>query len=168
MTHFESLARSICFQQLAGSAARAIYSRLVAELEGPPSPEAVVRAGKGPLRRAGLSASKASTMVGLAEAVLAGEVRLRVIGRKSDAQIVAELTRVHGIGRWTAEMFLIFQLQRPDVWPAGDYGVRKGWAAVHGMPEPPSQRELEGLGDPLRGVRSVAAWYCWRAVDTLL
>jgi DNA-3-methyladenine glycosylase II len=81
---------------------------------------------------------------------------------------VRELTLVRGIGRWTAEMFLIFQLGRLDVWPVGDYGVRKGYARLYGEPELPSPKQLEDLGDPFRPYRSVAAWYCWRAVDAVL
>ena len=80
--------------------------------------------------------------------------------------VVAGVVLVRGIGRWTAEMFLMFQLGRLDVWPVGDLGVRKGYAVIHGRPAMPTAKELEGLGDPLRPYRSLAAWYCWRAVDT--
>jgi DNA-3-methyladenine glycosylase II len=81
---------------------------------------------------------------------------------------VARLSKVRGIGRWTAEMFLIFQLRRPDVWPVDDYGVRKGWSQLHGLTELIRPRELEAAGDVFRPHRTVAAWYCWRAVDTVL
>jgi len=79
---------------------------------------------------------------------------------------VARLVQVRGVGRWTAEMFLMFQLRRMDVWPVDDYGVRKGWALTHQLKEPPAPRVLQAAGEIFRPYRSVAAWYCWRAVDT--
>ena len=85
-----------------------------------------------------------------------------------DLELVARLIQVRGIGRWTAEMFLMFQLRRLDVWPVDDYGVRKGWALAHKLAEPPAPRVLQGEGERFRPYRSVAAWYCWRAVDTAL
>jgi DNA-3-methyladenine glycosylase II len=81
---------------------------------------------------------------------------------------VRELTSVRGIGRWTAEMFLMFQLGRPDVWPVDDLGVRKGYSLIYGLPEMPRARDLDPLGEPFRPYRSVVAWYCWRAVDTVV
>ena len=86
----------------------------------------------------------------------------------SDDAVLTELVKVRGIGPWTAHMFLMFQLGRLDVWPVGDYGVRKGWTVVHGLPEMPTEREFRSMGDAVAGVRSVAAWYCWQAVDTVL
>ena len=106
-------------------------------------------------------------MLDLADKVASGEVRLDNIARQSDEEIVRRLVVVRGIGRWTAEMFLIFQLHRLDVWPVDDYGVRKGYALAYDMPELPKPKELELLGKRFRPYRSVAAWYCWRAVDTL-
>jgi DNA-3-methyladenine glycosylase II len=167
-THFAELVRAVCYQQLAGSAARAIHGRLEALLEGDPSPEAVLALGPDRLRTVGLSGSKVRTICDLAAHVESGEVELDRVARLSDEKIVDELTAVWGIGRWTAEMFLIFQLGRLDVWPVGDYGVRKGYATMHGLAETPTARELEALGDPYRPYRSVAAWYCWRAADTVL
>ena len=120
------------------------------------------------LRAVGLSGSKVRTISDLAAHVVSGEVELDRVARLSDAEIVRELTAVWGIGRWTAEMFLIFQLGRLDVWPVDDYGVRKGYATLHHLADSPSARELEPLGDPYRPYRSVAAWYCWRAADTVL
>src|SRR5438093_781288 len=84
-----------------------------------------------------------------------------------DEAIVADLTAVPGIGRWTAEMFLLFQLGRLDVWPVGDYGVRKGYAVAYGLPETPTPKALTALGEPFRPYRSVAAWYCWRAAEAV-
>ena len=167
-THFAELVRAVCYQQLAGSAARAIHGRLEDLLGGDVTPEAVLAAGPDRLRAVGLSGSKARTISDLAAHVVSGEVELERVARLSDDEIVRELTGVWGIGRWTAEMFLIFQLGRLDVWPVGDYGVRKGYATVHGLADVPSAKELEPLGDSYRPYRSVAAWYCWRAADTAL
>src|SRR5206468_1286737 len=127
------------------------------------TPEGVEAAGYDALRGAGLSNAKALSLLDLAMKVADGSVRLERIGRRSDEAIVAELVQVRGIGPWTAEMFLIFTLQRLDVWPAGDYGVRVGYARAYELPELPSAKELVALGDPFRPYRTIAAWYCWRA-----
>jgi DNA-3-methyladenine glycosylase II len=164
-THFAELARAICYQQLAGSAARAIHGRFEALFDPAPTPEAVLAIPDDELRGAGLSASKAASIRDLAQHVVGGAVLLDRIGRRSDERIVAELTQVRGIGRWTAEMFLMFQLGRLDVWPVDDFGVRKGYAALYGLDETPTARALQPLGESFRPYRSVAAWYCWRAVD---
>lgn len=165
-SHFASLVRSIVYQQLAGSAAAAIHARLVAELEGTVEPEALLARSDEALRAVGLSGAKAASLRDLAAKVLDGTVVLdpRGIAREGDEEVVARLSAVRGIGRWTAEMFLLFQLRRLDVWPAGDLGVRKGFGLAWGVPTPTS-RALEAMGDPFRPYRSVAAWYCWRAVD---
>lgn len=167
-THFAELVRAICFQQLAGAAARTIHGRLELALDGNTTPEAVLALPVETMRAAGLSANKTASIRDLAERVLAGDVELDRVARLSDEKIVTELTLVRGIGRWTAEMFLMFQLGRLDVWPVGDLGVRKGYAVIHGRPDMPTAREMEALGDPLRPYRSLAAWYCWRAADTTL
>ena len=101
----------------------------------------------------------------LAERVVTGDVELDRVARLPDDEIVRELTLVRGIGRWTAEMFLMFQLGRLDVWPVDDFGVRKGYGRIYSLPEAPKPRALEELGDAFRPHRSVAAWYCWRAAD---
>jgi DNA-3-methyladenine glycosylase II len=167
-THFAELVRAICYQQLAGAAARTIHGRLETALDGTPTPEAVLALPVDKLRAAGLSANKAASIRDLAEKVLAGDVELERVARLSDDEIVRELTLVRGIGRWTAEMFLMFQLDRLDVWPIDDLGVRKGYAVLFGLDELPTARALEPLGEPLRPYRSLAAWYCWRAADTQL
>jgi DNA-3-methyladenine glycosylase II len=165
-THFAALVRAVTFQQLAGAAAFTIHQRLVAALGGNVVPEQVLAAPPEVLRAAGLSAAKAASITDLAEKVLDGTVPLdgRRLARLSDDEIVARLSTVRGIGRWTAEMFLLFQLRRLDVWPSGDLGVRRGYGLAYGIPTP-EPKELEVLGDPFRPYRSVAAWYCWRAVD---
>jgi DNA-3-methyladenine glycosylase II len=167
-THFAELVRAICYQQLAGPAARTIHGRLEAALGGDPTPERVLALPVDQLRAAGLSGNKAASVRDLAVRVSAGEVQLDRVARLPDEEIIRELTLVRGIGRWTAEMFLLFQLGRLDVWPTDDLGVRKGYARIWRLDPPPTARELESLGDPFRPHRSVAAWYCWRAADTLL
>ena len=167
-SHFAELARAICYQQLAGVAARAIHGRFEALFDGTgPTPEAVLALPEEKLRGAGLSGSKTAYIRDLATKVLAGDVELDRVGRLSDADIVRELTLVRGIGRWTAEMFLMFQLGRLDVWPVDDFGVRRGYGILHGWTEMPTAKELQPLGEVYRPYRSVAAWYCWRAADTV-
>jgi 3-methyladenine DNA glycosylase/8-oxoguanine DNA glycosylase len=167
-SHFGELARAICFQQLAGAAARAIHGRFVGLFDGDPTPEAVLAHPVDGLRAVGLSAAKTASIRDLAEKVLAGDVELDRMGRLPDDEIVRELTLVRGIGRWTAEMFLIFQLGRLDVWPVDDFGVRKGYALLHRLDAMPTPKALEALGEVYRPVRTAAAWYCWRATDTVL
>jgi DNA-3-methyladenine glycosylase II len=165
---FNSLARAIVFQQLAGAAARAIYGRFAALLGGQPTPEAVLGTSIDQLRAAGLSGAKAASIFDLASKATDGTVPLDRLDELSDAEIVQRLVAVRGIGRWTAEMFLIFQLRRPDVWPVDDLGVRKGYTAIHALAAPPTPKALDALGEIYRPYRTCAAWYCWRAVDTVL
>ena len=165
--HFGALAESILYQQLAGAAAAAIHRRFVALFDGQLTPEAVLALPDGQLRSVGLSGSKATSIRDLAQKVADGTVPLERIEKLTDDEIVERLSVVRGIGRWTAEMFLIFQLRRLDVWPVDDYGVRKGYALAYEMPELPKPKELDLLGKRFRPYRSVAAWYCWRAVDTI-
>jgi DNA-3-methyladenine glycosylase II len=163
-THFEALARAIVFQQLAGPAASAIHARLAALLGGRVTAEGVLGMPEHALRSVGLSVAKTASLVDLARAVEDGRVRLGRIGARSDGAIVADLSQVRGVGRWTAEMFLIFQLGRLDVWPVGDLAVRRGYAIAYGLDADPVPAELERLGERFRPYRTIAAWYCWRAV----
>ncbi len=164
-TRFEQLAEAITYQQLAGKAAEAIWTRTRAIVDGPFTPEAVLEAGYDALRSAGSSGSKATSILDLATKVAAGEVRLDRIGRLPDEAVIAELVPVRGIGRWTAEMFLIFTLQRLDVWPVDDYGVRVGYARAYALDELPTPKELRERGEVYRPYRTVAAWYFWREVS---
>lgn len=164
---FSYLVRSITYQQLAGKAAATIHGRLVEALGGRVTAERVLATGDEPLRGAGLSRAKLAAIRDLAEKASSGEVRLDDLGALDDEAVVERLVRVRGIGRWTAEMTLLFHLRRPDVWPVTDLGVRAGAARVFGMAEPPSPRELALVGLGYRPWRSAAAWYCWRAVDVL-
>jgi len=161
---FTALAESILYQQLAGAAAAAIHRRFVALFDGDLSPEAVLALPPRKLRAAGLSGSKAASIRDLAAKVADGTVPLDRIGRLPDEEIVTRLSVVRGIGRWTAEMFLIFQLRRLDVWPVGDYGVRKGYSLAYGLRDFLTPKQLEAEGERFRPYRTVAAWYCWRAV----
>jgi DNA-3-methyladenine glycosylase II len=162
---FAALAEIIVYQQLAGRAAATIHGRVVEALGGSVTPEAVLQAPFEALTSAGLSRSKAASIVDLAEKVSSGEVQLDRIGRLSDAEVIEHLTQVRGIGPWSAQMFLLVTLARMDVWPTGDYGVRAGFAAAWALPELPSPQELLVLGDPFIPYRSVVAWYCWRVLD---
>jgi DNA-3-methyladenine glycosylase II len=164
---FTALAESILYQQLAGAAAKAIHARFLALFGGKPTAAAVRAVRLDRLRKVGLSRNKALAIKDLAAKVLDGTVPTDGWGRLSDDEIVERLTEVRGIGRWTVEMFLMFDLRRLDVWPVDDYGVRKGYARIYGLSEPPKPKALLAEGERFRPYRSVAAWYCWKAVDTV-
>lgn len=162
---FADLVRNIVYQQLAGRAAASIHGRFVDALGGDVRAERVLTTPEPLLRSCGLSGSKASSILDLADKVASGTVALDRIGRLSDEEVVAHLTVVRGVGPWTAQMFLISTLSRLDVWPIGDYGVRAGFARAWSLDEVPSPKDLEELGEPFRPFRSLVAWYCWRAAD---
>ena len=166
MSPFEALVQAIVYQQLAGAAARAIHGRLIAALPGGVEPEALLALTDDTLRAVGLSGAKVRSLRDLATKVLEGTVVIapRRLARLSDEQIIERLVTVRGIGRWSAQMFLMFQVRRLDVWPTGDLGVRRGFGLAWKAPTP-TARELEPLGDPYRPYRSVVAWYCWRAAE---
>ena len=165
---FAALVRSITYQQLAGAAAAAIHGRFLKLFEDALSPAAVLALPEGSLRSAGLSTSKAAAITDLARKVEDGTVPLHDVESLSDDELVERLVHVRGIGRWTAEMFLIFQLRRLDVWPVDDFAIRKGWAIAHRLKDLPTPRGLQAEGEIFRPYRTVAAWYCWRATDTVL
>lgn len=162
---YETLARSIAYQQLAGRAAATIWGRVRVQVDGPFEPAAVLALGEPPLRAAGLSGAKTAALLDLSGHVLDGRLDLTALGRFDDAVVVEQLVRVRGIGPWTAEMFLMTALRRLDVWPVTDLGVRQGYGRIHGLVEPPTPAELLEAGESLRPYRSIAAWYCWRAMD---
>jgi DNA-3-methyladenine glycosylase II len=159
-----SLVHAIVFQQLAGAAATAIHRRVRACIDGPLTAEAILAVDDLTLRAAGLSAAKLASLRDLASKVVDGTVALDHMRRRDDDEIVAQLSAVRGIGRWTAEMFLLFELRRLDVWPVGDLAVRAGYAMAWGLSEPPTPRVLDALGEPYRPYRSIVAWYCWEAI----
>lgn len=164
---FVYLVRAIVYQQLAGAAARTIHGRVIEALGGEVTPDAVLSTEDAPLRGAGLSNNKLRAIRDLALRTDSGEVATEVaeLQRLDDEEVIERLVRVRGIGVWTAQMFLMFRLHRPDVWPVLDLGVRKGWARLHELAEAPTARELESLGEPHAPWRSAAAWYCWRALE---
>jgi 3-methyladenine DNA glycosylase/8-oxoguanine DNA glycosylase len=163
---FESLAAAIVYQQLAGKAATTIHGRFVQAVGGNVTPAAVLSTSEESLRGAGLSRNKMAAIVDLAEKVSGGIVRVDDLAALDDSAVVERLTAVRGVGRWTAEMFLLFDLARPDVWPVGDLGVRAGLGRVLGWDSPPTPRESELIGIGYRPWRSAVAWYCWRALET--
>jgi DNA-3-methyladenine glycosylase II len=165
-TPFAALVRAIVYQQLAGRAAAAIHARLIAAMGDDVTPEALLALSDGQLRTVGLSAAKVASLRDLAGKVLDDTVILqpRRLARLGDEEIAARLSSVRGIGPWTADMFLMMQLRRLDVWPTGDLGVRRGYGLAWRVPMP-TARELQPLGDPYRPYRSIVAWYCWRAAE---
>lgn len=165
-SHFEQLARAIVFQQLAGAAANTIWGRVKTAVGPRFTADTVMQQPDEVLRAAGLSNNKLLSLRDLSAHVIDKRLQLARVAKLEDEEIIDELVHVRGIGRWTAEMFLMFQLGRLDVWPIGDLGVRNGFGKLHGI-DVPTVKELDALGDPLKPYRSVAAWYCWRAVDTV-
>jgi len=165
---FGALVRSIMYQQLAGAAATAIHGRFLKLFADGLSPAGVLALPEGSMRTAGLSGSKAAAVTDLARKVEDGTVPLGDLDPVPDDELIARLVQVRGIGPWTAQMFLMFQLRRLDVWPVDDYGVRKGWSTAHRLKETIKPRALQSEGEKFRPYRSIAAWYCWRVVDTVL
>jgi 3-methyladenine DNA glycosylase/8-oxoguanine DNA glycosylase len=162
---FASIAHAITNQQLAGVAAATIWGRVRATVGEPFTPERLLAQSEADLRAAGLSAAKTASMRDLALHVVDGRLELGRLGRLDDETVIAELSAVRGIGRWTAEMFCMFSLHRLDIWPIGDLGVRQGYAFAHRATQLPTVAELDAAGERYRPYRSVAAWYCWRAAD---
>jgi DNA-3-methyladenine glycosylase II len=161
---FVSLARAIVFQQLAGKAAAAIYRRLLESIGGVMAPAALLARAPDELRAAGLSNNKTLALIDLATKATDGSVPLGELAALPDDEIVERLVSVRGIGRWTAEMFLLFELRRPDVWPVDDFGVRNGYSLIHDLPETIKPRALASAGERYRPFRTTAALYCWHAV----
>ena len=165
---FEALAESIAYQQLSGKAAATIWGRVRALYPKRKrlDPKLVLATPDKKLRAAGLSRSKVAAIKDLAAQTLDGTVpSARALAKMSDDEIITRLIAVRGIGRWTAEMLLLFDLARPDVWPVDDYGVRKGFAKTFGKRILPTPKQLMKFGEKWRPYRSVAAWYFWRALD---
>jgi DNA-3-methyladenine glycosylase II len=162
---FKLLARSIVSQQISGKAARSIFARLV-EATGKAglTPKGILKLSDEKLRGAGLSAGKVRSMRDLAEKVNDGVVSLADIHEREDEEIIEHLIPVRGIGRWTAEMFLIFSLGRLDVLPVGDLGLRVGVQRHYGLEEPPKKDALTEIAAPWQPYRSIATWYFWRSL----
>jgi 3-methyladenine DNA glycosylase/8-oxoguanine DNA glycosylase len=166
---FDALAESIAYQQLSGKAAATIFGRVRALYPKRKwlDPEQLLATPDETLRAAGLSRAKTAALKDLAAKTIDGTVPAgRALIRMSDDEIITRLTAVRGIGRWTVEMLLLFDLGRPDVWPVDDYGVQKGFAKTFGRRKLPTPKQLMKFGEKWRPYRSVAAWYFWRALDT--
>jgi len=167
---FTTLARSIVGQQISVKAAQSVWERFVAVVGGPSSrlaPSVVMQLSVDSLRGAGLSARKAEYLLDLARHFDAGSVHVRQWQQMDDQAIIDELVAIRGIGRWTAEMFLIFHLMRPDVMPLDDIGLIKGISQNYFSGEPVSRAEAREVGDAWSPFRSVATWYIWRSLDPL-
>jgi len=168
MRPFDSLAESIAYQQLSGKAAATIFGRVRALFPRRKwfSAKLILATSDETFRGAGLSRSKTAAIKDLAAKTLAGVVpNLAALQQMEDEEIIARLTTVRGIGRWTVEMLLLFDLGRLDVWPVDDYGVRKGYARTFRKRKVPKPKELLVIGQKWRPYRSVAAWYFWRALE---
>lgn len=158
------LLEAIVSQQLSEKAAKAVFNRLVAlHPSGFPDAAFLAETDPGILRNAGLSRSKIRSVREICSQVSGGELSLDSLSKMEDEEVVRRLTELWGVGRWTAEMVLIFPLRRPDVWPVGDLSMRRGLAALLGLPSVPAPAETGPLGDPWKPFRSYAAWYLWRA-----
>ncbi len=167
-TPFQSLVHAVAHQQLNGTAAATILGRFKALFPGRrfPRPEDIEAVGDDALRGVGLSRAKVAAIRDIAAKVRSGEIPgTMAIRRLTDDEVVERLTAARGVGRWTAEMLLMFQLGRPDVLPSDDFGVRSGFRIAYGREEMPRPRELLEFGERWRPHRTVAAWYLWRAVD---
>lgn len=163
ISNFQALAESILGQQLSVKAAATITERVIQAAGGRMDPAGIAKLTPSRLRSAGCSAAKARAISELAQVVADGDLPIRSLNKKSDEAIMELLLPLYGVGRWTVEMFLIFQLGRSDVWPTGDLGVRRGWEKLYKMKREVEIDELERLGAKFAPHRSHLAWYCWRA-----
>jgi DNA-3-methyladenine glycosylase II len=163
---WEALARAIVGQQLSTRAARSIWEKLIGQFGGKlPTPEQLLRKRRPTLRKAGLSNAKVEFLRDLAAHVKDGRLDLKRLAELPDEDVVAELIEVKGVGRWTAEMFLIFHLGRPDVVSVGDLGIRRAVQIAYGMDDLPGPEELEKLAEEWRPHRTLACLYLWRSLD---
>src|SRR5437764_5790224 len=165
---FDALAESIAYQQLSGKAAATIWKRVRALFPKRKflNPKLVLETADEKFRAAGLSRSKVAALKDLAAKTIEGTVPTgRAMAKMTDDEIIEHLIQVRGIGRWTVEMLLLFDLGRPDVWPVHDYGVRKGFAKIFGKRKLPTPKQMDKHGRKFQPYRSALAWYCWRALD---
>lgn len=166
-TPFQTLVRSIISQQISSKASRSILSRLAENMGGRQEihPENIIRYGQKGLIAAGISSFKANYIVAVADSILSGDLDFDKIYRLPDEEVIESLTKIRGIGRWTAEMFLIFCLGRPDIMALNDVGIIKGVQKLYGLKNKPSPGRLAALSEKWKPYRSIACWYLWRAVD---
>ena len=163
--HFAVLVESIISQQLASSAAEAIFARFKKLYPKFPTPRQILDTKDAKLRSAGLSGMKVEYLKDLAQKIEDGKLKMRSLSKMSDDEIIEHLTQVKGIGRWTAQMFLIFSLGRLDVFPTGDLGLRKGVQMAFSLSELPKPKEVEKIGERWKPYRSVATWYLWKSLQ---
>lgn len=163
--HFATLVEAIISQQLAGAAADAILRRFKKLYPRFPKPIQVLNTKDSKLRSVGLSKMKVGYLKDLAKKIESGDLKIRTLSKMGDEEIIAQLTQVKGIGRWTAEMFLIFSCGRLDVLPVGDLGLRKGVQLVFSLPDLPKPKEVEEIGMRWKPYRSVATWYLWKSLQ---
>jgi DNA-3-methyladenine glycosylase II len=165
VSHFESLVESVVSQQLAVKAADVIFGRVKTLAKGRVTPSRIAAISEADMRQAGLSAAKFKTIQGLADAAESKRIKINKLHEiEDDQEIFDQLTSLWGIGPWTVDMFMMFQLGRLDIWPTGDLGVRRGWEKIHALKEEIEPKALEKKGEKFRPYRSVIAWYCWRAL----
>lgn len=166
VSHFESLVESVISQQLAVKAAETIFLRVKKAAGGRIVPARIAALSESDMREAGVSGAKFKTIQGLALASLNREIAINKLHEvESDEEIFTQLTSLWGIGPWTVDMFMMFQLGRLDIWPTGDLGVRRGWEKIYSLSDEITPKELEAKGEKFRPHRSVVAWYCWRALN---
>ena len=166
VTHFESLVESVISQQLAVKAADTIFQRVKKAAGGRIIPLRISKLSESQMRAAGVSGAKFKTIQGLADAALTKKINFNKLHEIEDDQVIFDqLTDLWGIGPWTVDMFMMFQLGRLDIWPTGDLGVRRGWEKIYKLPEEIAPLDLDRKGDKFRPYRSVVAWYCWRALS---
>jgi DNA-3-methyladenine glycosylase II len=162
--HFESLVESVISQQLAVKAADTIFGRVKKAAGGRIIPARIAALSEAEMREAGVSGAKFKTIQGLAAASINKEINFNKLHEiESDEEIYSQLTSLWGIGPWTVDVFMMFQLGRLDIWPTGDLGVRRGWEKIYKLPEEITPKALQLKGEKFRPYRSVVAWYCWRA-----
>ena len=166
VTHFEALVESVISQQLAVKAAETIFGRVKQAAGGRIVPARIAKVSEADFREAGVSGAKYKTIQGLADAALSKRININKLHEiDSDVEIFNQLTGLWGIGPWTVDMFMMFQLGRLDIWPTGDLGVRRGWEKIYSLKEEISPKALDAKGEKFRPYRSVAAWYFWRALS---
>ena len=162
---FAMTVRSIVSQQLSAKAADTIHGRLLDALKTEATPQAILALEQEQLRACGLSWAKVASIRDLATKITDGSLALDSLDALTDDEVVAALTSVRGIGQWSAEMFLIFRLGRPDILPVGDVGVQRAMRRLYGLRKHPSPARMTALARPWRPYRSVACWYLWRSLD---
>tara|TARA_B110000467_G_scaffold44859_1_gene41110 strand:- start:795 stop:1400 length:606 start_codon:yes stop_codon:yes gene_type:complete len=166
-SYFEALLKNIIYQQLSGKAAKTIYNRFLKLFQSATylSPNEVLNTPIEHIRAAGLSNQKVTYILDLSKKYSEGSLQLDVLNEKTNKEISDQLIEVKGIGQWTADMFLMFTLNREDVFPLGDLGVKKGVAIIENLPELPTEKDMAKISEKWQPYRTIAAWYMWKLVD---